>query len=322
MNQDKGRRLGRGLEALIAKAPTRAPVIDAPTTESRPSSVSSEATVTTVADHRVPYRVLPMARIRPNPLQPRKEFREEDLADLEASLRVSGLLQPITVRPAPRGMEGFELIAGERRFRAAQRLGWSEIPAVVRDVDDQTLLSLAMVENLQRADLNPIEEAEGYDQLIREFSLTQQEVADIVGKDRSTVANTLRLLALPASVRRLVWDGALTVGHARALLGLGDAAAMAELGREVVAHGLSVREVEQRVRSRGNSKKGKAATTSTDTRTAEVRSLEDRLRRHLGTDVRIVQAGTSPKGELRIPFYTHEDFERVLELILARDLTA
>src|SRR5690606_28271561 len=175
------------------------------------------------------YRVLPLARIRPNPLQPRKEFREEDLADLEASLRVSGLLQPITVRPAPRGAEGYELIAGERRFRAAQRLGWTEIPAVVRDVDDQTLLSLAMVENLQRADLNPIEEAEGYDQLIREFSLTQQEVADIVGKDRSTVANTLRLLALPASVRRLVWDGALTVGHARALLGLGDANPMADL---------------------------------------------------------------------------------------------
>jgi ParB family chromosome partitioning protein len=268
---------------------------------------------------RVPYRVLPLARIRPNPLQPRKEFREEDLADLEASLRVSGLLQPITVRPAPRGAEGFELIAGERRFRAAQRLGWTEIPAVVRDVDDQTLLSLAMVENLQRADLNPIEEAEGYDQLIREFSLTQQEVADIVGKDRSTVANTLRLLALPASVRRLVWDGALTVGHARALLGLGDASAMADLAREVVAQGLSVRDVEQRVRTQGGTKKGKAPTATSDARSAEVRHLEDRLRRHLGTDVRIVQAGKSAKGELRIPFYTHEDFERVLELILGQD---
>lgn len=316
MNNEKGRRLGRGLEALIAKAPTRAPVIEAPATEQR-------ATVApTPAESRVPYRVLPMTRIRPNPLQPRKEFREEDLADLEASLRVSGLLQPITVRPAPQGMEGFELIAGERRLRAAQRLGWTEIPAVVRDVDDQTLLSLAMVENLQRADLNPIEEAEGYDQLIRDFSLTQQEVADIVGKDRSTVANTLRLLALPASVRRLVWDGALTVGHARALLGLGDAAAMADLAREVVAHGLSVRDVEQRVRVQGNPKKAKTASAPADARTAEVRHIEDRLRRHLGTDVRIVQAGKSAKGELRIPFYTHEDFERVLELILGPDQTS
>ncbi len=313
MSNEKGRRLGRGLEALIARAPTRAPVIEAPSNEVKAPAVAvGEET-------RVPYRVLPLARIRPNPLQPRKEFREEDLADLEASLRVSGLLQPITVRPAPRGAEGFELIAGERRFRAAQRLGWTEIPAVVRDVDDQTLLSLAMVENLQRADLNPIEEAEGYDQLIREFSLTQQEVADIVGKDRSTVANTLRLLALPASVRRLVWDGALTVGHARALLGLGEASAMADLAREVVAQGLSVRDVEQRVRTQSGTKKGKAPTATGDARSAEVRHLEDRLRRHLGTDARIVQAGKSAKGELRIPFYTHEDFERVLELILGQD---
>lgn len=312
MSNEKGRRLGRGLEALIAKAPTRAPVIEAPVSEQKGAATATRD------EPRAPYRVLPLAKIRPNPLQPRKEFREEDLADLEASLRVSGLLQPITVRPAPRGAEGFELIAGERRFRAAQRLGWSEIPAVVRDVNDQTLLSLAMVENLQRADLNPIEEAEGYDQLIRDFSLTQQEVADIVGKDRSTIANTLRLLALPASVRRLVWDGALTVGHARALLGLGDANPMADLARETVANGLSVRDVEQRVRLQSGPKKGKAAKAADAAQSAEVRHLEDRLRRYLGTDVRIVQAGKSPKGELRIPFYTHEDFERVLDLILGQ----
>lgn len=311
MTAEKGRRLGRGLEALIARAPTRH--VPQPSTEAR---VTEDAVVAApVVD--TPYRTLPIAKIRPNPLQPRKEFREEDLADLEASLRVSGLLQPITVRPAPRG-EGYELIAGERRFRAAQRLGWSEIPAVVRDVDDKLLLSLAMVENLQRADLNPIEEAEGYDQMIRDFSLTQQEVADIVGKDRSTVANTLRLLALPASVRRLVWDGALTVGHARALLGLGDAQRMADLARVVVAEGLSVREVEQRVREDAKPRKSSSGSTATtpDARSAEVRRVEDRLRRQLGTDARIVQAGKSAKGELRIPFYSVEDFERVLELIL------
>lgn len=309
MSTEKGRRLGRGLEALIARAPTRAPLADVPARNEASASSSPART-----DDTTPYRLLATSKIRPNPLQPRKEFREEDLADLEASLRVSGLLQPVTVRPAPRG-DGYELIAGERRFRAAQRLGWTEIPAVVREVDDQMLLSLAMVENLQRADLNPIEEAEGYEQLIREFALTQQEVADIVGKDRSTIANTLRLLALPASVRRLVWDGQLTVGHARALLGLGEPSQMADLAREVVAEGLSVRDVELRVRTAGGAKKPKSA-PAPDARSAEVRRLEDRLRRRLGTDVRIVQAGKTDKGELRIPFYSGEDFERVLELIL------
>jgi len=268
-----------------------------------------------------PYRTIPLARIRPNPLQPRKEFRPEELADLESSLRVSGLLQPITVRPAPRG-EGFELIAGERRFRAAQRLGWTEIPAVVRDVDDRLLLSLAMVENLQRSDLNPIEEAEGYDQLIRDFSLTQQEVAEIVGKDRSTIANTLRLLALPASVRRLVWDGALTVGHARALLALGDERSMSDLARAVVAEGLSVREVERRARNaaRGTRKDGAGPTAASagDSRSAELRRLEDQLRKRLGTDIKIVQTAKE-KGELRIPFYSNEDFERLLELMLGTE---
>ncbi len=225
------------------------------------------------------------------------------------------------MRSAPRG-GGFELIAGERRFRAAQRIGWTEIPAIVKDVDDRMLLSLAMVENLQRSDLNPIEEAEGYEQLIRDFSLTQQEVADIVGKDRSTVANTLRLLALPATVRRLVWDGQLTVGHARALLGMGDETRIADLAREVVAQGLSVREVERRVRedARGGAKKGGTggslpATGGADARSAEVRHLEDQLRKHLGTDARIVQSGKE-RGEVRIPFYSGDDFERLLDLIL------
>jgi ParB family chromosome partitioning protein len=267
-----------------------------------------------------PFRVIRLSKISPNPLQPRKEFRAEELADLESSLRVNGLLQPITVRPAPRG-DGFELIAGERRYRAAQRLGWTEIPALVREVDDRLLLSLAMVENLQRADLNPIEEAEGYDQLIRDFSLTQQEVAEVVGKDRSTIANTLRLLALPAAVRRLVWDGALTVGHARALLGLGDPTQMADLAKVVVAEGLSVRDVEQRVRAEGRArgKVGRSkAPTSIDQRSAEVRRVEDRLRKHLGTDARIVQAGKE-KGELRIPYYGVEDFERLCELVLGAE---
>lgn len=308
MSGDKGRRLGRGLEALLAKAPTRRESSQEP---------SGRNTTAAISEAGSPFRAIALARIRPNPLQPRKEFRAEDLADLEASLRTSGLLQPITVRPAPRG-DGFELIAGERRFRAAQRLGWTEIPAIIKDVDDRMLLSLAMVENLQRTDLNPIEEAEGYEQLIRDFSLTQQEVADIVGKDRSTVANTLRLLALPASVRRLVWDGQLTVGHARALLSIGNEMRIAELAKEIVARGLSVREVEHRVREQTiaatGSGKAAAKRTTVDNRSAEVRHLEDQLRKRLGTDVRIRQSGPET-GELRIPFYSIDDFARLVDLL-------
>jgi ParB family transcriptional regulator, chromosome partitioning protein len=310
MNSDKGRRLGRGLEALLTKTPTRLDPQSA-------TASSAGAATGTSAKSTSPLRAIALSKIVPNPLQPRKEFRPEDLADLEASLKTSGLLQPITVRQATRG-DGFELIAGERRFRAAQRLGWAEIQAIVKDVDDQQLLSLAMVENLQRADLNPIEEAEGYQQLITDFSLTQQEVADIVGKDRSTVANTLRLLALPASVRRLVWDGQLTVGHARALLGIGNEMRIADLAKDVVSQGLSVREVERRVREMAKPATGErhsADRTQPDVRSAEVRRLEDQLRKRLGTDARIVQSGRD-KGELRIPFYGTEDFERVLELVL------
>lgn len=316
MSVEKGRRLGRGLEALIAKAPVRTDNSATPQTDrapARPVAPSPES----------PLRNIPISQIRPNPLQPRKEFKPEDLADLEASLRVSGLLQPVTVRTATTGA-GFELIAGERRFRAAQRLGWAEIPAIVKEVDDRLLLSLAMVENLQRADLNPIEEAEGYEQLIKEFSLTQQEVADIVGKDRSTVANTLRLLLLPASVRRLVWDGQLTIGHARALLGMGDESRIADLAREVVAQGLSVREVERRVREAAQAQGKKPSTGATgttgDVRSAEVRRLEDRLRKHLGTDLKILQSGKE-RGELRVPFYSADDFERLVALILGEDLS-
>jgi ParB family chromosome partitioning protein len=257
---------------------------------------------------------LAIGQIRPNPFQPRKEFRPEDLADLETSLRTSGLLQPISVRPSPAGT-GYELIAGERRLRAAQRIGWTEIPAVVREVDDRTLLSLALVENLQRTDLNPIEEAEGYQRLVTDFALTQQEVAEAVGKDRSTVANLLRLLALPASVRRLVWDGTLSVGHARALLALGDEAQMAALAKEIVAEGLSVRAVERRARERAPSRARTPVTRRSDNKSPEARRIEDQMRKRLQTDVRVVSSGAG-RGELRIPFYSADDLERLLDLIV------
>ena len=295
MSAEKPRRLGRGLEALLAstaKAPDKA------------TDGTREAALQRIA----------VAGIRPNPYQPRKEFREEDLAELEASLKATGLLQPITVR-RPTAGGGFELIAGERRLRAATRLGWTEIPAIVRDIDDRTLLTLALVENLQRADLNALEEADGYQRLIDEFGLTQGQVAEIVGKDRTTVANTLRVLSLPPSVRRMVGDGQLTLGHARAILGLGTEAAMAELARAVVAEGLSVRETERRARESGAKTRPRATGGATDRRPPAVRRLEDELRRYLQTDVQLTVAG-GERGTLTVQFYSADDLERIMDLVL------
>ncbi len=311
---ESGRRLGRGLDALIG---ARKP---APATNSA-SQTPPEQTPQSQAAGDGSLREIEIGHIRPNPFQPRTEFRPEQLADLEASLKANGLLQPITVRPAAAG-NGYELIAGERRYRAASRLGWTRIPALIKTVDDREALSLALVENLQRADLDPIEEAEGYQRLQQEFSATQQQVADAVGKDRSTVANALRLLQLPASVRRLLQDGQITNGHARAMLGLTSERDMAELAREAAASGMSVREVERRVKkARPSPKASPASSTSTTSNTqassasnAEVRRIEELMRRRLQTSVKIASTGRD-QGELQITFTSHEDLERLLELI-------
>jgi ParB family chromosome partitioning protein len=300
MSSDKPRRLGKGLDALLAsRAPTPAVAVAQESGES--------------------LRPLSIDQIRPNPFQPRKEFRPEDLAELEASLRSNGLLQAITVRPAADG-RGFELIAGERRLRAATRLGWKEIPAVIKEIDDRALLTLALVENLQRADLNPIEEGEGYQRLITDFSLTQQEVAEIVGKDRSTVANMLRLLNLPIAIRTMVRDGHLTVGHARALLAVSNERDMLELAREIVAKGLTVRDVEQRARNAAPASSARTARQKSGERAsglnAELKRLQDELRRHLQTDVTIT-VGDHERGKIEIAFYSGDDLERVLDLVLA-----
>lgn len=306
MTSDKPRRLGRGLEALLATRPN-APAVEGATAEESADAAVGGRTL----------RSVPIAQIRANPYQPRKEFRPEELADLEASLKATGLLQPITVRPAPNGASGFELIAGERRLRAATRAGWTEIPAVVKELDDQTLLTLALVENLQRSDLNPIEEAEGYQRLINEFSLTQQQVADVIGKDRSTVANLLRVLNLPAALRRMLRDGEITLGHARALLMVSDERAMTDLARETVAQGLNVREVERRARDGAPARKGDGGKAATPPRPPdpEARRIEDQLRRHFQTDVSLT-VGAESRGEIRISFYSNDDLSRVLELLL------
>jgi len=286
-SEKPGRRLGRGLDALLGSA-------------SREQSASDG------------LRRIAISDIKPNPLQPRKEFAPQDLAELQQSLSVHGMLQPVTVRTSQSG-RGYELIAGERRFRAATALGWKEIPALIKDADDSTLLALALIENLQRADLNPIEEAEGYKRLVGDFSMTQAQVAELVGKDRSTVANLLRLLDLPEAVRQMVQTGQLTTGHVRALLALKDDAQILATARSIVDRQLNVREVEATVRSatKRPAKLGKRAESAGN---AFTKSAVDKLRKHLQTDVRITEDGKG-RGDLTIRFYSHEDFERILEAV-------
>lgn len=264
-----------------------------------------------------PARNVPVVSIVPNPFQPRRDFSEEDLADLVSSIRENGLLQPLVVRPAPAGSIGqWELVAGERRWRAVTRLGWKEVPVVVREVDDRTLLVLALVENLQRAQLSALEEASGYRRLAEEFNLSQQQIAEAMGRDRSTVANALRLLQLPASVRQLMQEGALTAGHARALLGLGDDRRIADLGRRAAAEGWSVRELEAQVARQRPGGRGKAKRAET-ARSAAERRLEEELQRALETQARI-RRSRGGKGTVEIPFYGAEDFERIFELITGK----
>ena len=284
------RRLGRGLEALLG-----------PTREE--------------AEREGNLVELPIKDIRPNPFQPRQDVDPAALEELVSSIKQAGLLQPVVVRRANgAGGSAYELIAGERRLRACQQLGWERIPAVQREADDRTLLTLALIENLQRDDLSPVDEARGYDRLIAEFSLAQQDVADAVGRDRSTVANALRLLKLPAAVLQMLHEGQLSVGHARALLALEDPKVAMNLAREAVAQGLSVREIEDRVRG-GRAPERRPRMKRGVGPAPEVRRVEDALRRRLGTDVR-VSLRAKGKGQIHVAFYSNDDLARVLELML------
>lgn len=309
MSGDAPRRLGRGLEALISTAKQQREDVQA-----SPGTASSS---------RTDLKAISIRDISPNRFQPRRVFDDSDLADLEASIRASGLLQPVTVREKAGG--GWELVAGERRLRAATKLGWSEIPAIIRTFDDRAMLTLALVENLQRTDLNAIEEAEGYERLISEFNLTQQQVADAVGKDRTTITNLIRVLALPLPVRAMLEQGRITTGHARALLTLRDSRRQSDLANEIVAHHLSVRDVEARARMIADPTKGvQRATRSSSTDAARpanpdptARHIADQLRRRLQTDVS-VQRTAGERGEVRIAFYSNDDLERLLHLILGK----
>ena len=222
MSEDQSRkRLGRGLAALIGE-------IDRPAAPEKPSAVA--------ADGKVPIEF-----VSPNPKNPRRHFGDAELTDLAQSIREHGVVQPVVARPSPSQPGRYEIIAGERRWRAAQRAGLTEIPLIVRDVNDRTALELAIIENVQRADLNPVEEAQGYQQLIDEHGYTQADLGQVIGKSRSHVANTLRLLKLPDVIRDMLVDGALSAGHARTLVTAGDPAGLA---KRIVEEGLSVRQAE------------------------------------------------------------------------------
>lgn len=308
MTGDTPRRLGRGLEALIS-------------TGRQLRDTGSNATQSAAAEGS-DLRQIRVGDIIPNSFQPRRTFSEPELAELEASIKASGLLQPIIVRSRTDGK--WELVAGERRLRAVTRIGWTEIPAVVRDFDDRAMLTLALVENLQRADLNPLEEAEGYERLIDEFGLTQQQVADAVGKDRTTITNLLRVLTLQPAVRQLIESGQISAGHARALLAIKDEPKQLEVASAIVAHQLSVREVEARARAltsgatapaRAEPGRESATPISTPASDPATKRIEEQLRRHLQTDVQ-VQALGKERGVVRITFYSPDDLERLLDMII------
>jgi len=288
---NKRNALGRGLAALLPDAPE--------------------------AGHGR-YAEVAVTQIEPNPFQPRQRMEPAKLEELAASLREKGLLQPLLVR---RVGSRYQLIAGERRWRAAQAAGFAHVPVVIRDVKDSELLELALVENVQREELNPIEEAHAFKRLTTEFGLSQEQVAERVGKDRSTVTNLVRLLKLPSTVQDLVAAGELTPGHARPLLSLDSPADQVRLARLIVAKGLSVREVEERVKHKPKRTPAEARAPETPG-DPNTRAAEDRLREALGTRVRILRDGD--RGTVEISFYSEEALSRLFEILIrgARIATA
>ncbi|AYM63571.1 ParB/RepB/Spo0J family partition protein [Agrobacterium fabrum] len=286
------RRLGRGLAALIGE-------MDQPVPVGEPQRAVN-------ADRTIPIEFI--ARSHRNP---RRHFDENELQDLAASIRQHGIVQPVVVRTV--GVNRYEIIAGERRWRAAQLAGFTDVPVIVRDVDDRTALELAIVENVQRSDLNPLEEAMGYEQLIAEHGYTQNDLGEIIGKSRSHVANSLRLLKLPDPVRDMLADGSLSAGHARALVSTSDPATLA---RTIVSKGLSVRDAERLaqndIKSQGEiAEKRPAGEKDSDTIALE-RSLSDAL----GLDVKISHKGGS--GQIRIGYRTLEQLEAICRLLEQR----
>jgi ParB family transcriptional regulator, chromosome partitioning protein len=292
----KRRALGRGLGALI------------------PGGEPSERAPARGEPARGDYFLAGIEDVHPSPEQPRQAFDEAKLEELAQSIRSEGIIQPLVVRErGARDGGGFWLIAGERRWRAAQRAGLHQVPVVVREASPAKAFEMALVENVQRADLNPIEEAEAYRRLSEEFGYTQEQLAERVGKDRTTVTNALRLLKLPAGVRKLVSDGDLSMGHARALLGLEGAEAIEIAARKVAARALSVRATEELVR---RERDGKSAKPAAPGKSASVRDLEEKLTRALGSRVRIEERGGGKAGRIEIDYADLDDLDRLLDVLL------
>jgi len=323
--------LGRGLNALLPasnsnsspksgaakpsakKAPAKKkaaakPKAEVPETPASPAASDSP-------------REVPVHLIVANPYQPRERFEEEALEELAASIKEMGVLSPLLVRKRGEDGTGYQLIAGERRFRASQRAGLKKVPVIVRELSDQEALEIALVENLQRKDLNIIEEAEGYQRLADEFDLTQEAIATRVGKGRATVANAMRLLSLVPEVRDMVADRRLSAGHAKALLALEIEAEQEQLARTAVKERWSVREIERQVKKRLKpAKPGPANTAKSDIPADHVQYLTDKLHQRFGTSVRLVPTqslanGKKTRGKLEIDFYSNDDLDRVLEIL-------
>jgi ParB family chromosome partitioning protein len=295
-NADKPQRkaLGRGLSALL---PQRTAATPAPAEETAPEATTKVARI-------------PISQIDPNPLQPRSIFDAERLQDLSNSIKINGIIQPILVRG--RG-DRFELIAGERRFRAAKMAGLSDVPAIVQDYADNQLLQIALIENIQREDLNPIETAQALDRLAREMGLSHEEIASRTGKDRTTITNMIRLLRLPSAVQLLVAERRLSMGHARALLGLATAELQTQLAEKSAAQGLSVRQVERMVKRVNEPREPDVKPIQDPNIRAAVQELEGAL----GTRVRIVEK-SDQRGKIEIEYYSTEDLQRLYELILSK----
>lgn len=256
-----------------------------------------------------PYRMLPLHKIEPNPEQPRQDFDEEALADLAESIREHGIIQPLTVREMKNGY--YQIIAGERRWRASRMAGLSEVPAVVMDADNQKATELALIENLQREDLNPVEEALGYQKLMEDFSMTQEEAAARVGKSRPAVANALRLLALPEEIMVQVRSGKLSAGHARAVLSVKDKKKQLAAAQKIMALGLSVRQAELLCKNMGKEEpKVKEPVFAVD----YVAECEKSLSKHLGRGVKIVNG--KRKGRFELEFYGQDDLQRLLDALM------
>lgn len=298
---DKRPALGRGLSALIPQAPPATPQVSAPSPAPVPAVAATEPSKPLELD---------IDLLIPNPRQPRTHIEEHRLEELAQSIRSHGVIQPILVR---RSAGAFEIVAGERRWRAAQRAGLLKVPVVVRDVPDDRLLEVALIENIQREDLNPIEEAQAYRRLVDEFHLSHETVASSVGKERATVTNYMRLLKLPAEVRNDLASDALSMGHARALLALPDEQSQRRVAREVVSRALSVRETEALIRLEGNRATGPKAAAKVDPNT---RAAEDQLRLALGTRVRIVRRGHG--GRMEVDFSNEDELQRLFELLTDR----